>query len=256
MTYLNKTYIHHRLLSDLLKINYDEDFHDYIIEHAIRCYQKKVGEENLGSVLAVCANEREVKCFKKFPFSKIVITGIINQEEQIKKAADGDKRIHYEKQQCEKLTYKNQSFDLVFCKEGLHHLPRPVLGLYEMLRVCKKAAIVIEPYDTLLGQIFERLGLSSTYETDQEGNLKQRSNFVYRWSKRQLNQILNSYYLESGYVLDLYLGWLSIRYGSKMSGLAKKVSIFLGWLAGFIPDSNGNYMTAVIYPGKDIPPEI
>ena len=56
----------------------------------------------------------------------------------------------YSKQNVERLTYDDNSFDYVVCKEAFHHFPRAYLGLYEMIRVSTTAAILItEPIDIL-----------------------------------------------------------------------------------------------------------
>lgn len=56
----------------------------------------------------------------------------------------------YTKQNVESLTYGDNSFDYVMCKEAFHHFPRAYLGLYEMIRVSRVAAILIaEPIDIL-----------------------------------------------------------------------------------------------------------
>ena len=56
----------------------------------------------------------------------------------------------YSKQNAEHLSFDNDTFDYVMCKEAYHHFPRPYMAMYEMLRVCKKAIIVIgEPIDIL-----------------------------------------------------------------------------------------------------------
>ncbi|MCB0330145.1 MAG: methyltransferase domain-containing protein [Bdellovibrionales bacterium] len=47
----------------------------------------------------------------------------------------------------EELTYGDDSFDFVFCKETLHHLPRPYAALYEMMRLCRNGFAFIEPVD-------------------------------------------------------------------------------------------------------------
>jgi hypothetical protein len=60
----------------------------------------------------------------------------------------------------------------------LHHLPRPVTGFTEMLRVAKKAVIVIEPYDSLIGNL---LGT----EWEEQGTA---INYVYRWDKNSFTQ--------------------------------------------------------------------
>ena len=54
----------------------------------------------------------------------------------------------------EKLSFPDNHFDFAFCKESYHHLPRPFLGLYEMLRVTKNGIVLIEPIDRLTNPPF------------------------------------------------------------------------------------------------------
>ncbi|MDH5317626.1 MAG: methyltransferase domain-containing protein [Nitrospira sp.] len=54
----------------------------------------------------------------------------------------------YSVENAEQLSFKDQQFDYVFCKESFHHFPRPYVALYEMLRVAKRATFLIEPNDT------------------------------------------------------------------------------------------------------------
>jgi ubiquinone/menaquinone biosynthesis C-methylase UbiE len=49
----------------------------------------------------------------------------------------------------EKLSFDNNSFDYVLCKESYHHFPRPYMAVYEMLRVAKKGVVIIEPQDPI-----------------------------------------------------------------------------------------------------------
>lgn len=56
----------------------------------------------------------------------------------------------YSKQNAEHLSFRDDSFDYVMCKETYHHFPRPYLAMYEMIRVCEKAVVVVgEPIDIL-----------------------------------------------------------------------------------------------------------
>ena len=55
----------------------------------------------------------------------------------------------YQCENAECLSFADASFDFVLCKESYHHFPRPMLGLYEMVRVTKQATILIEPIDFL-----------------------------------------------------------------------------------------------------------
>ena len=49
----------------------------------------------------------------------------------------------------EKLSFKDNTFDYVLCKETYHHFPRPFMAVYEMLRVSKKGVLIIEPQDPI-----------------------------------------------------------------------------------------------------------
>jgi SAM-dependent methyltransferase len=50
----------------------------------------------------------------------------------------------------ESINLPDGSFDYVLCKESLHHMPRPYLAIYEMLRVCRKGVFFIEPQDSVI----------------------------------------------------------------------------------------------------------
>lgn len=55
----------------------------------------------------------------------------------------------YRKENVEFINLEEDSIDYVSCREAFHHFPRAYLGVYEMIRVAKKAAILIEPIDIL-----------------------------------------------------------------------------------------------------------
>jgi len=257
----NRRRLHRRALSDLWSIDSTLDFHRYLIDHAVGRYHAVITGRsgavaaNLGSVLAVGANHREASMLQQFPFDRILLTGIVEPEPALLRAADDDPRIRYQRQNLESLPFESGSFDLVFCKETLHHLARPVLGLYEMLRVCRRGAILIEPCESQFNRVLERVGLSSVYETDQSGNPHGRDNFVYRWNRGNLESLLSSYYLESGYGLDWTVGWMSARYNAAAAPVVRRAAAIAGWLLGFVPGSRGNYATALITPGRDLPPD-
>ena len=54
---------------------------------------------------------------------------------------------NYKKENAENLTFSDNEFDFVLCKESYHHFPRPMLALTEMFRVAKIGVILIEPRD-------------------------------------------------------------------------------------------------------------
>lgn len=78
------------------------------------------------------------------------------------------------------------SYDLVLVQDGLHHLPRPITGFTEMLRVARNAVVVIEPHSGLVARAIGR-----SWEVD--GNAV---NYVFRWNRNILEQVTRSYLLQ------------------------------------------------------------
>jgi ubiquinone/menaquinone biosynthesis C-methylase UbiE len=56
--------------------------------------------------------------------------------------------IDWQKENAESLSFSDEEFDFVLCKESYHHFPRPMVALYEMIRVAKKGVVLIEPNDS------------------------------------------------------------------------------------------------------------
>ena len=81
----------------------------------------------------------------------------------------------------EKLSFADSSFDYVFIAAALHHLPRPTIGLYELIRVAKYGVIVIEPNDSWLTRLPTRFKLAT--EIEESGN------YVYRFSAWDIKRI-------------------------------------------------------------------
>jgi ubiquinone/menaquinone biosynthesis C-methylase UbiE len=58
----------------------------------------------------------------------------------------------YAAENAEQLSFNESEFDFILCKESYHHFPRPHIALHEMLRVCSKGVILIEPNDAKIDQ--------------------------------------------------------------------------------------------------------
>jgi SAM-dependent methyltransferase len=78
-------------------------------------------------------------------FANVLPTDI--SEPLLQAAAERGLIEHYRVENAERLTFDNRQFDYVFCKESLHHFPRPYIALYEMFRVARRAVFIIEPND-------------------------------------------------------------------------------------------------------------
>jgi SAM-dependent methyltransferase len=244
-------------LRNLLATQSWDDFHDYLIGDAMRrVLASKTFQGRRPSILALCADWKEAAALRRFPFESITLTGLLPPDEKMQEYLRADPRIRYEEQNAECLGFAAQSFDIVFCKEGLHHLARPVMGLYEMLRTSRHAVVFIEGYDGWFNRRLEQMGLASTFENDQAGNIGQRRNYVFRWSPRYLRSILNSYYLDSGWQLELVTGWMGNRVQLSRHQWMGNLAVLAGWFLSFLPGVEGNYLTATIYPGSDRPADV
>jgi hypothetical protein len=81
----------------------------------------------------------------------------------------------------ESIPFGDSSVDLVVAKESYHHWPRPFLGLYEMVRVAKKAVALIEPSDCIMS--------SPTPYVEQgqyEDSYEEVGNYKYQLSLREI----------------------------------------------------------------------
>ncbi len=94
----------------------------------------------------------------------------------------------------EKLSFANGSFDYGFCKEAYHHFPRPMIALYEMLRVARKGGILVEPNDRIdtpvvrLKNLIKRLLGRSVKHTD-TGAYESDGNYVFSISERDIEKV-------------------------------------------------------------------
>lgn len=100
-------------------------------------------------------------------------------------------------QNAEHLTYQDQHFDYILCKESYHHFPRPYAALYEMIRVARKGIVLIEPQDPvsrmplLLGLVNLLAMGGSNWPAKLWKNrfsYEPVGNFVYKISERELEK--------------------------------------------------------------------
>jgi SAM-dependent methyltransferase len=99
------------------------------------------------------------------------------------------------------LLYPDNAFDCVITHATLHHVDRPHQAVCEMYRVARKTAIFCEAQDSLLMRLAVRLGLVVDYEmnairdTSGQGggvNYTPVPNYVYRWTRREIEKLVRS----------------------------------------------------------------
>jgi ubiquinone/menaquinone biosynthesis C-methylase UbiE len=110
-------------------------------------------------------------------FENVVASNI--DESNLKAAAERGFIKDFSKVNAEAIPFDDNTFSFVLCKEALHHMPRPYLAIYEMIRVAVDAVVVIEPCDPLVdfhpphNSKFSR----NFFETDQGHFVDQKVNY-------------------------------------------------------------------------------
>lgn len=138
------------------------------------------------------------------------------------------------KENAESLSFEDSTFDYVFCKESLHHFPRPMLALYEMLRVASRGVVLIEPNDRFISYsllrniftpVFNRL-LSFVGKSIDKFNFEEFGNYVYPVSQRELEKValgMNYRYLAFKGINDSYLYGVEFEKVSENGSLLRKL---------------------------------
>lgn len=133
----------------------------------------------------------------------------------LKEARDVGFISKFSKENAESLSFGDGSFDYVFCKESYHHFPRPMIALYEMLRVASKGIVLIEPNDQYISynviRNFFVYMISKLLSIVPSGipkySFEEFGNFVYTISRRELEKTalgMNYRYLAFKGVNDSY----------------------------------------------------
>jgi ubiquinone/menaquinone biosynthesis C-methylase UbiE len=140
------------------------------------------------------------------------------------------------------LSFEDNSFDYVFIAAALHHLKEPNRGVSELLRVARRGLIVIEPNDTWLTRLFERLGLAHQYEVE-------HGNYVYRYSKRDVEKTAKALFFK--YAIDRFFATHRVA-KTKLEFIMLKA---LNAICNVLFPELGNYIMFVIQKEKQWPKE-
>ena len=136
---------------------------------------------------------------------------------------------NYSRENVEQLSFEDNSFDFVLCKETLHHLPRPLAGLYEMLRVSRVGILLIEPYDRFINaSIFEKMSnwLLRKLKGKMHDMYEPSGNYKYPISKREIEKIalgMNLPFIAFNYLNDYYNEAMGIEDRKKDDPIINKI---------------------------------
>jgi len=115
----------------------------------------------------------------------------------LKQAKNAGEIDHFQKANAEHLPFGDNTYDFVLCKQSYHHFPRPMIALYEMLRVAERGVVLIEPNDGRVGStLLAALARSCRdllktvlFKGVVKQHFEETGNYVYAISARELEKV-------------------------------------------------------------------
>src|SRR5262245_21292317 len=157
------------------------------------------------SVLTVCGCDGEEADF--LHRCGAVVTAIDLSAVAVRSARKRNASLQCACMDAESLGFADRSFDWVVVRDGLHHLARPIQGLYEMERVAREGFVVIEAQDSPPVRWLSKVGVAENWDP--------AGGYVYRFSRREIYKIFSSMQTVAGW--KVHTAWLP--FGSNVLGL-------------------------------------
>lgn len=120
----------------------------------------------------------------------VSVTATSLTADRLQRAAELGYIVSYRAENAETLHAGPDAYDYLLCKEAYHHFPRPPIALYEMLRVARKAVVLIEPLDDVrLLDGFKRL-VKRLLRGNASQEFEPSGNYLYRLNIRELEKLM------------------------------------------------------------------
>lgn len=175
---------------------------------------------------------------------------------------------NYKVENAESLSFKDSEFDFIFCKESYHHFPRPMVALYEMLRVAKTGVILVEPNDPYITDKFSNLFFRNFKNTvkyllgkkNSKHSFEESGNYVFSISKREIEKValgLNYKIVAFKEINDAYVTGVEYEKLADKGPLQKKVKMLI-YIRNFLAKiglSNYGLLASIIFkntPSNDL----
>ena len=235
---------------------------DMIVDRLLKQLLSDASISTRQTVLVVCGGTFERELFMGLGFANVTISNLDNQYRATLAPFE------WSHQDAEKLSYPDNSFDIVFVHAGLHHCHSPHRGLLEMYRVARHAVIVTEARDSLAMRIAKRFGFTEEYEIEavssenfMSGGVRNGPipNFIYRWTENEVLKTVKSfeprYVPRARFFYGLHLPYQ--RFRSTQRQVIRLFLIILGpiveLLAKLVP-KQGNQFAFVLFKAGQLQP--
>jgi SAM-dependent methyltransferase len=229
--------------------------YEHVLDQLLRADVIGTGDK----VLVICGNAWDRGHFLDRGFSDVTISNIDN--------SIGDKMApsDWARIDAEDIALPDNSVDVAIVHAGLHHCRSPHRGLCEMLRIARKAVIVIEARDSFVMRLAERIGMTPRYELEavalegNSGGVRNTAvpNFIYRWTEREVRKTIESARPE---IINEFRFWYGLRLPTQrlsMSSSSKQIlaRIFgaCAKLVAWLLPRQGNEFAFAVMPAADKP---
>jgi SAM-dependent methyltransferase len=144
----------------------------------------------------------------------------------------------------EDICLPDNSYDVIFVHEVIHHCRSPHRALCEMLRVAKHHVLMMEPNDSAFMRLLCRLRLSFPFEVTAvvdndyvRGGVRnsQIPNFIFRWNGREVYKLVSSLLAEHTFHLYADPYW---DFNADEKDLAYRKQTKIGLITGLIGAKN------------------
>ena len=220
-------------------------------EKVLRKCVHSMGLDLLSDVLVVGGSAEDGRTLQRIGFTRVMLSNLLDP--RLSEQADlNDAEMRTVRLDAEAMELPDNSYDLVLAHEVLHHCRSPHKALLEMLRVSRRAVILLEPNNSVAMRILLKLRFSFPYELPaviasgfQTGGVRDSDipNYIYRWNAVEMYQTASSYLAESEFDLYTQAYWdfnvdeteLQRRSETRIGSVTKILSprTFLAGLRGF-----------------------
>jgi len=190
------------------------------------------------SAISVCDGRAVEASYLKS--NGLIVTATDLYPEYLHKAFEGGAIDNFSEEDAENLSYKAEEFDWGIVKAGLHHLPRPIMGIYELLRVSRKGIFILEGHDGYFLRVLRKY-LFPGRDWEPSGN------YVYRFRERELAKLCLSENIPAYAVKTSFLVWNRKHESIRKGELGYRVRMIFYQLLNCFFASQGNNFTAVIF---------
>jgi ubiquinone/menaquinone biosynthesis C-methylase UbiE len=196
-----------------MDINYADRRKDRFFKKLMSHFNHVGAADPEASVLVIGGLESDYRLLSRAGFRNIIVSNIEEIYLDNTTNSSDHKTIALD---AEDLSLPDQSYDIVFAYEVLHHCRSPHRALCEMVRVAKHAVIFCEPNDSFLMRLLINLRLSFPYEIPavidndfKKGGVRDSCipNYIYRFNKNEVVKVISSYLAEYQTEIFAYSYW-------------------------------------------------